>query len=63
VPPSLADPLLEGPAQLIIFREKGLAYERRRLENVLTVRARKTLGDNDVLLCSVVLRKKEEKSR
>jgi len=26
-----------------------LAYERRRLENVLTVRAQETLGDDDVL--------------
>ena len=40
---------VKAPCQLVIFRTQGLAYESRRLENVLTVRARKTLGDNVVL--------------
>jgi len=37
-----------------------LAYERRRLENVLTVRARRTLGDNGILDVVIDMVEEEE---
>jgi len=51
---------VKAPCQLVIFRIQGLAYESRRLENVLTVRARKTPGDNVVLYVVVGVVEEEE---